>query len=125
MAVGAVGAVEGLEVKLLDRLDYEPGEVILWEPVAQVRRQQQRLVSVMCEEVLWHVRMVQNRPDSRGLCDSLREKEQWKTVAFTTRREALRFAGATGRPDLVLLVIRSRRGTDAIVTASPPVTRIG
>ena len=36
-----------------------------------------------------------------------------------------RFAGATGRPDLVLLVIRSRSGSDAIVAASPPVTRIG
>jgi hypothetical protein len=36
-----------------------------------------------------------------------------------------RFAGAMGRPDIVPLVIRSRSGCDAIVAASPPVTRIG
>src|SRR5215216_6385055 len=64
----AVGGVEGPEVELLDRLDHKPGEVVFRQPVAQVRGQEQRLVSVSCEEVLWHARMVQNRPDSRGVC---------------------------------------------------------
>jgi hypothetical protein len=34
VAVGAVGGVEGFEVELLDRLDHEPGEMVLVEPVA-------------------------------------------------------------------------------------------
>jgi hypothetical protein len=38
VAVGSVGAVEGLELELLDRFDHEPGEVIGGQPVAQVRR---------------------------------------------------------------------------------------
>ena len=66
VAVGAIGGVEGLEVELLDRLDHEPGEVVVGQPIAQVRRQQQRLVSIAGEEVLWHARMVQDGPDSRG-----------------------------------------------------------
>ena len=35
------------------------------------------------------------------------------------------FRGRNGTTDLVLLVIRSRSGSGAIVAASPPVTRIG
>ena len=68
VAVGAVGGVEGLEVELLDRLDHEPGEVVLGEPLAQVRRQQQRLVTVAGEEVLGHAWMVQNRAGQQGVC---------------------------------------------------------
>jgi hypothetical protein len=40
MAVGAVGGIEGLEIELVDRLDHEPGEVVLRQPVAQVRGQE-------------------------------------------------------------------------------------
>lgn len=36
----------------LDRLDHEPGEVVFRQPVTQVRRQKQRLVTVTGEEVL-------------------------------------------------------------------------
>jgi hypothetical protein len=49
--------------------------VIVIKPIAQVRRQEHRFVSDAAEEVLGHTWMVQNRPDSRGLCDSLRAKE--------------------------------------------------
>jgi hypothetical protein len=54
VAVGAVGGVESLEVELLDRLDHKPGEVVFTQPVAQIRRQQQRLLSITSEEVLRH-----------------------------------------------------------------------
>jgi hypothetical protein len=54
VAVGAVGGVEGLEIELVDRLDHEPGEVVVVEPVAEVRRQEHRLVAVAAEEVLGH-----------------------------------------------------------------------
>ncbi len=53
-AVGAIGGVEGLQVELLDRLKHEPGEVVFGEPVAQVRRQQQLLVTVTGDVVLGH-----------------------------------------------------------------------
>jgi hypothetical protein len=54
VAVGAIGGVEGLEVELSHRVDHEPGEVIVVEPVAEVRRQEHRLVAVAAEEVLSH-----------------------------------------------------------------------
>jgi hypothetical protein len=66
VAVGSIGGVEGLEVERLDGIDHEPGEVVLGEPVAQVRRQEQRLVAVAGDEVLGHAWMVQNRSDTRG-----------------------------------------------------------
>jgi hypothetical protein len=67
VAVGAVGGVEGLDIELLDRLDYEPGKVVLGQPVAQIRWQQERLVTVTGEEVLGHDWMLRNGSDSRGL----------------------------------------------------------
>jgi hypothetical protein len=54
VAVGAVGGVERLEVEFVDRLDHEPGEVILRQPVAEIRRQEQGLAAVAGEEVLSH-----------------------------------------------------------------------
>ena len=54
VAVDAVGAVERPEVELLDHLDHKPGEVVFIQPIAQIRRQQQRLLSVTAPEVLGH-----------------------------------------------------------------------
>jgi hypothetical protein len=41
VAVGAVGGIEGPEVEPVDRLDHEPGEMVLVKPVAEVGGQQQ------------------------------------------------------------------------------------
>ena len=76
VAVGAVGGVEGLEVELLDRLDHEPGEVVFVEPVAQVRRQQHRLVTVTGEEVLGHDPDVPERAGQQGFVRQPRVKGQ-------------------------------------------------
>lgn len=75
---GGIGAVEGLEVELLDRLDHESGEVVLGQPVAQVRGLQG------CSSG-WsrsHVRMFCGMPrwsktawNSKGLRDSLLENQ--------------------------------------------------
>jgi hypothetical protein len=46
VAVGPIGRVEGLEVELGDGLDHEPGEVVVVEPIAEVRREEHRLVAV-------------------------------------------------------------------------------
>ena len=66
MAVGAIGGVEGLEVELLDRLDHEPGQMVLIQPIAQIRRQQQGLISIAAKEVLSHARIVRDTPDEKA-----------------------------------------------------------
>ena len=47
--VVAVGQVEGRQVELVDHVQDEPGEMVLGEPVAQVRGQQEGLVAVARE----------------------------------------------------------------------------
>ena len=66
MPVCSVRAVERLEVELPHRVDHEPGEVVVVEPVAQVRRQEHRLVAVAGEEVLGHARMLAVQPDAQA-----------------------------------------------------------
>lgn len=53
-AVFAVLGVERGQVDLLDRVDHEPGEVVLGQPLGQAGRQKQLLVSVAGEEVVGH-----------------------------------------------------------------------
>ncbi len=50
------------------RLDHEPGEVIGGQPVAQVRRQEQGLVSVAAEEVLGPCLDGPKRAGQQGVC---------------------------------------------------------
>jgi hypothetical protein len=52
--VAAIGSVERVQIDLLDRVDHKPGQVILRQPVAQTRRQQQLLVTVASEKVEGH-----------------------------------------------------------------------
>jgi hypothetical protein len=69
VAVDAVGSIERPEVELLDRLDHKPGEVVFIQPVAQIRRQQQRLLSVTAEEVLGHTPSFCLQTDGKlGVC---------------------------------------------------------
>jgi hypothetical protein len=55
-AIGAIDAVDGPQVDLLDRVKHAPREVILLQPIAQARRQQQLLLTVTRDEVLRHHR---------------------------------------------------------------------
>ena len=73
VTVNAIGRVERLQVELLDRLDHEPGQMVFIQPVAQVRRQQQRLLTVTPKEVLGHrpQSLPANGRKPRGLCDTL------------------------------------------------------
>jgi hypothetical protein len=70
VAVRAIGAVEPGQIELSDRVDDEPRQVILRQPLPQARRQQQRLVAVTREEVLRHAVIVNAAPD--GNDDSTR-----------------------------------------------------
>jgi hypothetical protein len=54
VTVVAVGPVKGFEVELVDHVEDEPGEMILGEPVAQVRGQQEGLVALCAQEVVSH-----------------------------------------------------------------------
>jgi hypothetical protein len=54
VAVVAVGPVERGAVELVDDVEDAPGEMVLGEPVAQVRRQQEGLVAVAADEVVGH-----------------------------------------------------------------------
>jgi hypothetical protein len=54
MAIGAVIGVELAQIHLLNRLDHEPRQVILSQPLTQRRRQQKRLLTITRNEVLGH-----------------------------------------------------------------------
>lgn len=49
-----VDTVEGSEVELVDHVNDEPGEVVGWQPVAQVGRQQEGLIAVAAQDVRGH-----------------------------------------------------------------------
>jgi hypothetical protein len=74
-AVVAIGAIEALEVELLDRVQDEPGEMIGGEPLTKVRRHQELLVTLAREEVWAHSWMLGPGPDG-GLCDTLHGKQR-------------------------------------------------
>jgi hypothetical protein len=63
MAVGRIGREERGQIHLRDRVDHKPRQVILGQPLAQARRQQQLLLAITRQEVLRHPRMVLTAPD--------------------------------------------------------------
>jgi hypothetical protein len=86
-AVAAIGRIEGTQVELPDRVEHEPGKVILSQPLAQRRRQQQLLLAITGQEVLAHrsphrsgttkssrSTRTKRPPPAEGLCDSLTRK---------------------------------------------------
>jgi len=54
MPVGPVASEERRQVKLVDYVAHEPGEVAFGQPVAQVGREQEGLVAVATQEVVSH-----------------------------------------------------------------------
>ena len=53
-----LGGKERGQIELADRVDHEPREVILGQPLAQARRQQQLLLAITRQEVLRHTGIV-------------------------------------------------------------------
>jgi hypothetical protein len=66
MAIGAVIRIEAVEIHLRHRLEHEPRQVILGQPLTQRRRQQKRLLTITRDEVLGHHRIVFSGPDGAG-----------------------------------------------------------
>ena len=54
MAIGAVTGVELVQIDLRHRVDHEPREMVLMQPLAQRRRHQKDLLTVTSDEVLGH-----------------------------------------------------------------------
>jgi hypothetical protein len=61
--IGAIGGKERGQIELGEHLDHKPREVILGQPLAQARRQQQLLLAIARQEVLRHPGILLNRPD--------------------------------------------------------------
>jgi hypothetical protein len=71
-----IGRIEALEVHLLDRRHHEPRQMVLRQPLANIRRHQERLLAITRDEALAHREMVLNPPDSTDLRDSLTRKQK-------------------------------------------------
>lgn len=52
--IGAVVGVERRQVHLLDRVEHEPGQMVLLEPLRQRRRHQEHLITLDSQEVVTH-----------------------------------------------------------------------
>jgi hypothetical protein len=64
--VVAIGRVERRQIDLADRVEHEPREVVIRQPLTQTRRQQQLLLAITPDEVPRHHQMVLNPPDATG-----------------------------------------------------------
>jgi hypothetical protein len=56
MPVGPIGLEERAQVELVNHVEDEPGQVVSWQPVAQVRWEQEGLVAVTGTKVVGHGR---------------------------------------------------------------------
>jgi hypothetical protein len=56
--VAAIRAIERLQSHLRDGVDHEPHEVVLRQPVADIRRHQKRLLAITRDEALAHHEIV-------------------------------------------------------------------
>ena len=82
-AVVAICRVERRQIDLADGVEYESREVLLRQPLAQTRRQQQLLLAITRDEVLRHPEMVLIAPDRPALCDGHREQRQRQARELT------------------------------------------
>jgi hypothetical protein len=67
LAVVVVDHLERAEIHLRDRVDHEPRQMPLRQPLAQTRRQQQLLITITREKVLRHPAMVLTTADGAAL----------------------------------------------------------
>jgi hypothetical protein len=70
MTIGTIGTEERRDIHLFNGGQDEPREMILRQPLPQVRRQQQLLIAVTRYEVLGHAGILLNPPDSTPFCNS-------------------------------------------------------
>ena len=98
-AVGAVGGVEAAEVDLLDRIEHEPGQVILGQPLAQARRQEQLLIALAGQEVLGHDRLRARTPYSSRFSPTARTELRLQRQFMRQAEKGVSFRPALTVPD--------------------------
>ena len=94
MTISAIGAIERVEIDHRDRVDDEPRQVIVRQPIPHIGRHQERLTAITSDEVLSHPVIVLNPPDST------RFTRQPRVVA-TLRATALLLAVAVAQSRVV------------------------
>ena len=62
--IHVIRPVKRVQIHLLHRLQHEPREMVLRQPIPQIRRQQQLLITITRNEVPGHSGIVLNPPDT-------------------------------------------------------------
>jgi hypothetical protein len=75
VTVSAIRPIERREINLLYRLDHEPRQMILRQPLPQRRRHQKRLLTTTFNEILSHPAIPQHPPDAKALRASLTREQ--------------------------------------------------
>jgi hypothetical protein len=79
LPVQAITGIEAAQVQSLDGVDDKPRQVVVGQPLAQARRQQQCLIAITLQEVRAHGPNRLNRPgQTPGLRNSHRATQQLK-----------------------------------------------
>ena len=63
--IRAIRAIERLQLQLFDRRKHEPRKMAPRQPIPQIRRQQQLLITITRNEPLGHTPIVLNPPDNK------------------------------------------------------------
>jgi hypothetical protein len=78
-AILAIRHIERIQIKLADRLQNEPRQMVLRQPLLQARRQQQLLITIAPDEVLRHASIVLNLSDDTTVCATPSAKSSTRT----------------------------------------------
>jgi hypothetical protein len=98
VAVLAIGGVERRGIHHADGVDDEPGQVVLGQPLPNVRRQQERLLAIARQEVLRHSDILNNTSDRRARSPSPQTGHSRGSGSATGRTYQIR-PGSSGRVD--------------------------
>jgi len=88
-AVLPIHAVEGAQIDLADRVEHKPGQMILRQPLAQTRRQQQLLLTITGKEVLGHDHLRVDRTLTEIVLASPDDKPRLSGVCATASKWGL------------------------------------
>src|SRR5215211_988094 len=106
-SIVAVAGMKRRQIHLGDRVEHEPRQVPLRQPLTQARRQQQLLLAITRDEVLRHHRIVLNPPDAtrfvRHPPREARVERRDKRSCVCLRAVRRIFAASNGLTSLVAL----------------------
>jgi len=120
VTIATIRPVERLQIKLRDGVDHEQREVIIGQPLAHARRQQQHLITITRDEVLSHPQILLNPSDDTGLCATA-------TANRSSVRQVPAGCSCSSKPEAQraptsMLVLPRRRAVRPRATLAPPKT---